>query len=118
VLNCTSINKERFMSIIATKSNVALWVRREAKPGREEEVEAFLREGLKLVEEEPGTLAWFALKLGPTTYGIFDTFPADDERQAHLAGNVAAALKMKAEDLFSQPPAIVKVDVVAEKLPN
>ncbi len=106
------------MSHVASLSNVALWVRLEAKPGKEEEIEAFLREELKLVQEERGTLAWFALKLGPTTYGIFNTFPAEDERQAHLAGNVAAALKMREDDLFSQPPAIVKIDVLGEKFPN
>jgi len=55
--------------------------------------------------------------MGPTTFGIFDAFPDEEGRQAHLAGKVAAALKEKASDLFAQPPAIEQVDVVAAKLP-
>lgn len=96
---------------------VALFVRLEAKPGKEEEVADFLRSGLALVEEEPATTAWFGLQLGPSTFGIFDAFPDDEGRQAHLNGQVAAALMAKAADLFSQPPVIEKVDVLAAKLP-
>jgi quinol monooxygenase YgiN len=96
---------------------VALWVRLEAKPGKEKEVEEFLRGGLPLVEEEPATTAWFGLRLGPSTFGIFDAFPDDAGRQAHLSGRVAAALMAKAGDLFSTPPAIAQVDVLAAKLP-
>ena len=96
----------------------ALWVRLEAKPGKEMEVESFLRAGLSVVEEEPATTAWFALRVGPNTFGIFDAFPDEEGREAHLSGRVAAALKQKAADLFSQPPKIQKVDVLAAKLPH
>lgn len=98
--------------------SVALLVRLEAKPGKETEVADFLRQGLPLVEEEPDTVAWFGIQLGPSTFGIFDAFPDDSGRQAHLAGRVAAALMAKAADLFAQPPAIEKVDVLAAKLPG
>jgi quinol monooxygenase YgiN len=97
---------------------VALLVRLEAKPGKEEEVESFLKAGLALVDEEPATTAWFGLRLGPSTFGIFDAFPDDAGRQAHLSGQVAAALMAKAPELFSQPPSIEKVDVLAAKLPG
>lgn len=97
--------------------NVALLVRLEAKPGKEADVENFLREGLAVVQEEPGTVAWFALRLGPSTFGIFDAFPDESGRQAHLTGRVAAALMAKASDLLAEPPAIEKIDVLAAKLP-
>jgi quinol monooxygenase YgiN len=97
---------------------VALLVKLEAKPGKEAEVESFLRGGLALVREEPATTAWFALRMGPSTYGIFDAFPDDAGRQAHLAGRVAAALMAQAPDLFSQPPSIEKIEVLADKLPG
>ena len=96
---------------------VALFVRLEAKPGKEAEVESFLRGGLPLVEDEPATTAWFGIR-GPSTFGIFDAFPDDAGRQAHLSGKVAAALMAKASDLFAKPPAIEKVDVLAAKLPG
>ena len=95
---------------------VALLVRLEAKPGKEEDVAAFLRGGLAIVEEEPATISWYALRLGPSTFGIFDTFPDEAGRQAHLAGRVAAALMARAADLLAQPPAIEKVDILAAKL--
>jgi quinol monooxygenase YgiN len=97
---------------------VALYVRLEAKAGKQAEVEAFLRGGLTLVQAEPATTAWFALRMGPSTFGIFDAFPDDSGRQAHLAGRVAAALMAQAADLFAQPPAIEKIDVLAAKLPG
>ncbi|PRX28746.1 quinol monooxygenase YgiN [Paraburkholderia sp. BL18I3N2] len=97
---------------------LALYVRLEAKPGKEKEVEEFLLGGLPLVEEEPGTVAWFGLKLGPATFGIFDAFPDEAGRDAHLNGKVAAALMAKAGDLFASPPTIEKVDVLAAKLPG
>ena len=96
---------------------VALYVRLEAKPGKEAEVESFLRGGLSVVQQEPATTAWFALRLGPSTFGIFDAFPDEAGRQAHLSGQVAAALMAKAAELLSQPPAIQQVDVLAVKLP-
>jgi len=97
---------------------LALLVQLQAKPGKEAEVENFLREGLSIVQEEPATTAWFALRLGPATFGIFDAFPDEAGRQAHLAGRVAAALTAKASELFAQPPNIEKVDVLAAKLPG
>jgi len=95
----------------------ALYVRLEAKPGKEAEVETFLRGGLAIVQQEPATTAWFALRLGPSTFGIFDAFPDDAGREAHLSGRVAAALMAKASELLAKPPAIEKVDVLAAKLP-
>ena len=97
--------------------NVALLVRLEAKHGKEPEVESFLKSGLAIVEEEPATTAWFAIRMGPSTFGIFDAFPDEAGRQAHLTGRVAAALMAKAADLFAQPPVIEMVDVLAAKLP-
>ena len=97
--------------------NVALWVRLDAKLGKEAEVEQFLRGGLDIVQQEPATVTWYALRLGPSTFGIFDTFPDDAGRQAHLNGRVAAALMAKAGELLSQPPKIERVDVLAAKLP-
>jgi quinol monooxygenase YgiN len=96
---------------------VALLVRLEAKPGKESDVENFLRGGLPIVLEEPATTAWFAIRLAPSTYGIFDAFPDEAGRQAHLSGRVAAALMAKASELLAKPPAIEKVDVLAAKLP-
>ena len=98
--------------------NFALFARLEAKPGKETEVEDFLRSALPIVQQEQETTAWFALRMGPTTFGIFDVFPTEAGRQAHLQGQVAAALMAKAPDLFSQPPDIKKVDVLATKLPE
>ena len=95
--------------------HVALAVKLEAKPGKEAEVESFLKSGLAIVEEEPATTAWFALRFGPTTFGIFDAFPDEAGRQAHLAGRVAAALMAQAPDLLAEPPAIERVDVLACK---
>jgi len=97
---------------------VALFVRLEAKPGKEKEVERFLMDGLPIVMEEPFTTSWYGIRLGPSTFGIFDAFPDEAGRQAHLSGKVAAALMAKSSDLFSKPPSIEKVDVLAEKLPT
>lgn len=96
---------------------LGLYVRLEAKSGKETEVESFLQGGLEIVQQEPATIAWFALRLGPSTFGIFDAFPDEAGRQAHLSGQVAAALMAKASDLLAKPPEIVKVDVLAAKLP-
>jgi quinol monooxygenase YgiN len=97
---------------------VALLVRLEAKPGKEKEVENFLMGGLPLVQEEPDTPVWFGIRLGPSTFGIFDAFPHEAGRQAHLTGQVAAALMAQAPELFATPPTIEKVDVLAAKLPG
>jgi quinol monooxygenase YgiN len=98
--------------------SLALFVRLEAKPGKEAEVESFLRAGLSMVQQEPATTVWFAIRLGPSTYGIFDAFPDESGRQAHLTGQVAAALMAKAPELLAQPPVIEKADVLASKLPQ
>jgi quinol monooxygenase YgiN len=100
------------------KVNVALYVGLEAKPGKEEAVAEFLREGRTLAEAEPATIAWFGIRLGPSTFAIFDAFPDEAGRQAHLAGKVAAALMAKAGDLLAKPPSIQKAEVLASKLPG
>jgi len=97
---------------------VALWVRLEAKPGKESAVESFLKGGLTLVNQEPATTAWFGIRLGPTTFGIFDAFPDEAGRQAHLEGRVAAALMANASELLAEPPKIEKIEVLAAKLPQ
>jgi quinol monooxygenase YgiN len=97
---------------------VVLYVRLEAKKGKEAEVEQFLKGGLAIVEQEPATTAWFAIKMGPTTFGIFDAFPDEAGREAHLSGRVAAALMAKAGELLAEPPSINKIDVIAAKLPG
>jgi quinol monooxygenase YgiN len=96
----------------------ALYVTLEAKPGKEKELEQFLNGGLPIVQEEPATIAWFAIKIGPSKFGIFDAFPDEAGRQAHLTGRVAAALVAKAPELLAKPPSIEKVDVLAAKLPG
>jgi quinol monooxygenase YgiN len=100
------------------KVNVALYVALEAKPGKEEAVAEFLRQGKPLVEAEPATIAWFGVRLGPSSFAIFDAFPDEAGRQAHLSGKVAASLMQKAGDLLAQPPSIRKADVLASKLPG
>jgi len=94
---------------------LGLFVRLEARPGKEAEVEAFLRDSLAVVQQEQATSSWYAIKLGPSSYGIFDTFPDEAGRQAHLTGRVAAALMGRSDELFSQLPSIEKVDILAVK---
>lgn len=96
---------------------LALLVRVEAKPGRESDVEALFSGALPIAQAEPGTQTWYAWKLGPSSYGIFDTFPDEDARQAHLNGDIAKALMANADELFSQPPSIEQLELMAEKLP-
>lgn len=98
--------------------NVALFVKMQAKPGKEAQVEAFLKSALPLANQETGTLLWFALKFGPSTFGIFDAFADDAGRQAHLNGAIAAALMANAADLLAEMPTIESVDVLAAKLPG
>ena len=94
---------------------LALYARLEAKPGKEKEVEQFLQSAVPLVEEEQGTITWYALRMGPSTFGIFDTFNDETGRQAHLSGKIAAALMVKAPELFAKTPEISKVDILASK---
>lgn len=96
----------------------ALLATLEAKPGKEQKVAEFLRVALPIVEGEPATTAWFAIQFGPSTFGIFDAFPDDAGRQAHLQGEVAAALMGRAGELLSSPPDIKQIDVLADKLPG
>ena len=99
------------------KVHEALWVMLEAKPGKEKDVENFLHGGLPIVEAEPQTITWYALRIGPSTFGIFDTFPDEAGRQAHLQGKVAAALMAKASELLAKPPSIEKISILAAKVP-
>jgi quinol monooxygenase YgiN len=96
---------------------VGLYVRLEAKTGREEEVENFLKDALDLVHDEPATLLWFAVRLGPSTFAIIDAFPDEGGRQAHLSGQVAAALMENAPNLLAGEPSIERFDIMAAKLP-
>lgn len=101
---------------MAVPVTVGLLVRLEALPGRESDVEAFLQQGLGLVEEESDTVRWFAIRFGPSSFGIYDAFPDDSGRQTHLSGKVGQALKDNVGILFEQP-SVELVDVIAEKPP-
>src|SRR5215469_17212249 len=94
----------------------ALWVRLEAKPGKENAVTEFLNSGLQMAMQETRTPVWFALKLGPSTFGIFDAFADDGGRQAHLNGPIAQALKTQAPQLLAKPPTIESVEVLGSKV--
>ena len=96
---------------------LGLYAHLEARAGKEQEVEKFLQSALPMVEEEQGTAAWFAIKMGPTTFGIFDVFHDEEGRQAHLSGKVAAALMNKAPELFAKNPSVDKNEILAAKLP-
>src|SRR5260370_16181035 len=98
-------------------SKLALYVPLEAKPGKEKEVAEFLKSALPLVEAEPGTVTWFAIQEGPSSFAIFHTFNDEARRNAHLGGKVAAALMAKAGGLLTKPPALHKVHILAAKLP-
>jgi quinol monooxygenase YgiN len=95
-----------------------LLVRLEVKSGKDAEAEEFLRSAVPLVRDEPGTIAWFAVRFGRSEYGIVDFFPDESARQAHLSGAVAAALMQRAGTLLAEPPRILKLDVLADKLPH
>jgi quinol monooxygenase YgiN len=94
---------------------LAIWAQLEAKPGKEKEVENFLKSAQPLAEQEPGTISWYAIKMGPLKYGIFDTFADENGRNAHLNGEIAKALFAKAPDLFSKAPEIAKPEILASK---
>jgi quinol monooxygenase YgiN len=98
-------------------AKLALFVRLEAKPGKEAAVADFLAGALPLANAESGTTAWFALKFGPSTFGVFDAFQDEAGRQAHLTGPIAAALMANAAELLSAAPKIEMVDLLAAKLP-
>jgi quinol monooxygenase YgiN len=96
---------------------VGLFVRLEAEPGKENEVLAFLQQGLEMANQETTTPLWFALRLGPTTFAIFDSFTDESGRKAHLTGPIAQALMAHAPTLLSAPPTIESADVIGAKLP-
>jgi quinol monooxygenase YgiN len=96
----------------------AIWAHLKAKPGKEEEVAAFLTSALPLAQKEPGTKTWYAIRLGPSSFGVFDTFEGDAGRDAHLNGPIAAALMAKAGELLAEPPKIEKIDLLAAKVPG
>src|SRR5262245_27544476 len=97
---------------------VGLYVQLDARPGKEAELQKFLEGALPLANQEPATTVWFALKLGPSTFAIYDAFADDAGRQAHLTGKSAAALMERAPEFLARPPNIQKVDVLAAKLPG
>src|SRR5438270_5199503 len=97
---------------------LSLFARLEAKPGKEEEVAAFLMQGLQLAHQEATTPVWFALRLGPTTFAIFDAFADETGRQTHLNGPIAKALMTQAATLLATPPVIERLDVLGAKLPG
>lgn len=102
---------------MAREVTAGLFVRIEALPGKEDDVARFLQQGLALVQDEPDTARWFGVRFGPSTFGIFDAFPDDTGRQAHLTGQVAQALGENAGVLYEQPT-IEPLDVLAEKPPS
>ena len=97
---------------------LALFVRLEAKPGQEAVVADFLAGALPLANAESGTTSWFALRFGPSTFGVFDAFADEAGREAHLNGPIAAALMANAAALLAVPPTIERVDLLAAKLPG
>jgi quinol monooxygenase YgiN len=97
---------------------LGLFARLEAKPGKAEEVAAFLTQGLQLANQEATTPLWFALRLGPTTFAIFDAFTDEAGRQNHLNGPIAKALMAQAPTLLAAPPVIERLEVLGAKLPK
>jgi quinol monooxygenase YgiN len=96
-------------------AKLAIWAQLEAKPGKENDVEQFLKSAAPLAEREAGTISWYAIKMGSGKYGIFDTFADESGRNAHLNGEIAKALFAKAADLFAKPPEIAKPEILASK---
>ena len=96
--------------------SLGLFVRLEAKPGKEKEVAAFLKQGLEMANQEATTPLWFALRLGPSTFGVFDAFHDESGRQAHLNGPIAKALMAQAPNLFAVPPSIEKTEILGAKI--
>ncbi|MBC8742901.1 antibiotic biosynthesis monooxygenase [Paraburkholderia sp. UCT31] len=93
----------------------ALFVRLEARPGKEQAVADFLDAGLEMTNREATTPIWFALKLSPTTFGVFDAFASEEDRQAHLAGDMANSLMTRVEEMLASPPSVELIDVLAMK---
>jgi quinol monooxygenase YgiN len=95
-----------------------LYVRLEAKPGKDKELAAFLQQGLQIANQEATTELWFALRLGSTTFAIFDAFADEEGRQTHLNGPIAKALFANAPNLLAAPPSIEKAEILGAKLPK
>ena len=93
----------------------ALWATVQAKPGKEAQVEAFLKSAQPLAEKEPGTVTWYGVKLGGGKYAIFDTFNDEAGRDAHLNGEIAKALMANAKELLASDPDIQKIEILAAK---
>jgi quinol monooxygenase YgiN len=98
--------------------SVGLFVRLEAKPGKEKDVAAFLAQALQMTNQEPTTRLWFSLRLGPSTFAVFDAFDDESGRQTHLNGPIAQALMAQAPNLFATPPSIEKTEILGVKLPQ
>jgi len=96
-------------------SRVSIWAQLQAKPGKERELEEFLKSAQPLAERERATLSWYAIKMGPGKYAIFDTFADDQGRDAHLNGEIAKALFARAGELLAKPPEIAKPEILAVK---
>lgn len=97
---------------------LGLFARLEAKPGKENDVAEFLMQGLQLANQEATTPLWFAVRLAPTTFAVFDAFEDEAARQAHLAGPIAQALMAQAPHLLATPPVIEPLEVLGAKLPQ
>jgi quinol monooxygenase YgiN len=98
--------------------SVGLLIRLWAKPGQEAAVAQFLEGAVPIVDQETGTSVLFAMRMGPSEFGIFNAFPDDASRQAHISGHAAQALFEQGEALFSQPPSVEPVDIIGTKLPS
>lgn len=97
--------------------SLGLFLRLEAKLGKESEVAEFLTSALPLIQAEQATTAWFGIQLGPSTFGIFDAFPDEAGRQAHMTGQVAAILRSNWPEILASPPSVEKVNILVSKLP-
>jgi quinol monooxygenase YgiN len=98
-------------------SKIGIWAQLEAKPGKEKDLEDFLKSAQPLAEAEKLTLTWYAIKMGPGKFGIFDTFADENGRNAHLSGEIAKALFARADELLAKPPEIAKPEILAAKGP-
>lgn len=97
---------------------LAIWVQMEAKAGKEQEVADFLKSAQTLAEREQGTTSWYAVKIGASKFGIFDTFADENGRNAHLNGEIAKVLFAKAKELFAKDPEVHKIEILASKAPG
>ena len=108
----TMDNASYFQKLMGTVTRIA---RHSFYPGKEEAVAKFLEIALDMARKEPTTINWYALRLSPSTFGVFDTFNDEDGRQKHLKGPIGQALMANAPELFSSPPSIEPVEVLGSK---